>query len=67
MVITEHIAIDHYRKNKREKWISYEDVAVYVAESFQEDEQLDEITEAYQKAISRDIVKKQIRNLRHCI
>lgn len=46
VVITEHIAIDHYRKNKRESWISYEDVAVYIAENFHVDEQLDEMTEA---------------------
>lgn len=45
-VITEHIAIDLYRKRKREKWTSYEDMELYLTseEPFpQENEVLDAI------------------------
>ncbi|MDE7318662.1 MAG: RNA polymerase sigma factor [Lachnospiraceae bacterium] len=31
-VITEHIAIDLYRKRKKENWISYEELDIYLAD-----------------------------------
>lgn len=45
-VITEHIAIDLYRKRKREKWTSYEDMELYLTSEeppMQENEVLDAI------------------------
>ena len=50
VVITEHIAIDIYRKQKRENTLSFDELEVYIADnSLPEHEVIDEVSAAIEK------------------
>ncbi|MEF9921453.1 MAG: sigma-70 family RNA polymerase sigma factor [Anaerovoracaceae bacterium] len=50
VVITEHIAIDIYRKQKKESTLSYDELEIYVADTHVESyEETDELTAVFEK------------------
>ncbi|MGL5259734.1 MAG: RNA polymerase sigma factor [Lachnospiraceae bacterium] len=50
VVITEHIAIDIYRKQKKESTLSYDELEIYVADTHVENyAETDELTAVYEK------------------
>ena len=49
VVVVEHISIDIYRKRKREDMISYDELELYIADTSQQNEMIDEVSSAILK------------------
>lgn len=61
VIITEHVAIDMYRKRKRENTCSYDDMEIYLPDTTEQAQGLDEIDRAIEKLSVNDVTVLKLK------